>query len=75
MIPVQDLQDVTLAPGGRTAIRLGDHIEREDLPILVTASGPIVAERGLFAVGGRGLSQSMGIPFAQGAVVPDTIDG
>lgn len=75
MIPLQDLQDVRLPPGGRAAIRLGDHIEREDLPILVTASGPIVAERGLFAVGGRGLSQSMGIPFAQGAVVPDTIDG
>jgi hypothetical protein len=73
VIQIQDLQDGTLAPGGRVAIRLGDKIEREDLPLLVSASGPIVAERGLFAVGARGLSQSMGIPFAEGAIVPERL--
>lgn len=75
VIPLQDLQDVALAPGARRAIRLGDHVEREDLPIVVTADGPIVVERGLFAVGRPGLSQSTAIPFTEGVVVPEAIGG
>lgn len=70
-LAVQDLQDVVLAPGARTTIRLGDHIEREDLPLMITADGPIVAERGLYRVGGDGVSQAIGIPSAAKAVVPD----
>ena len=33
------------APG-----RLSDLVQRDDLPLVVTASGPIVAERGLYRV-------------------------
>jgi hypothetical protein len=69
-LAVQGLQDVRLAAGERVTIRLGDHVEREDLPLVVTADGPIVAERGLYRVGGDGLSQSIGIPLATDAEVP-----
>lgn len=70
-LAVQGLQDVELAPGARTTIRLGDHIEREDLALVVAASGAIVAERGLYRVGGDGISQAMGIPLAVDVVVPE----
>jgi hypothetical protein len=71
-LAIQGLQDVELAPGARVAIRLGDHVVRDDLPIQVTADGPIVAERGLYRVGGDGISQAIGIPLATGAeVIPE----
>jgi len=70
-IAIQDQQDQVLPAGGRAVIRLGDHIDREELSIIVTASGPVVAERGLFRIGGLGLSQSMGIPSAEGIEVPE----
>jgi hypothetical protein len=71
-LAVADLQELTLAPGARMAIRLGDHIVRDDLPLELRASGPIVVERGLYRVGGDGISQSMGIPLAADAVGPTT---
>jgi hypothetical protein len=74
-LAIQGLQDVELAPGGRVSIRLGDHVGREDLPLVVSADGPIVAERGLYRVGGGGMSQAMGIPLADDTVVPDPLDG
>lgn len=64
-LAVQGLQDGTVEPGGRAVIRLGDHVDRADLAVMVTADGPIVAERDLYRVGGLGLSMSMGIPLAQ----------
>ncbi|MFP5256735.1 MAG: DUF5719 family protein [Acidimicrobiia bacterium] len=70
-IAVQDQQDQVLPAGGRAVIRLGDHIDREDLSVIVTASGPVVAERGLYRIGGLGLSQSLGIPSAEGIEVPE----
>jgi hypothetical protein len=75
LLAIQGLRDVEVAPGGRVSIRLGDHVEREDLPLVVTADGPIVAERGLYRVGGDGISQSMGIPLGADIVVPDPIEG
>src|SRR3546814_7531913 len=73
LIPIQELQDLKLAPGARHAIRLGVHIERQDLPVVVSASGEVVAERGIYALEGRGMSQSMGIPFADSVMVPETL--
>ena len=43
--------------------------------MVVTADGPIVAERGLYKVGGAGLSQSMGIPLDDHVVVPAPVAG
>jgi hypothetical protein len=69
-LPIEGLQEIKLAAGARVSIRLGDHVQRDDLAVVVTADGPIVAERGLYKVGGSGLSQAMGIPSADHAVVP-----
>ncbi len=74
-IAIQDLQGQTIEPGARVVIRLGDKLEREDLSVLVDASGPIVVERGLYRIGGGGISQAMGIPLAVGIVVPDPVAG
>ncbi len=74
-LAVQDLQRREIPANGRVAIRMGDKVERETLPLVISADGPIVAERGLYRVGGLGISQSMGIPLADGVVVPDPVDG
>jgi hypothetical protein len=73
-IAVQNQQSQTLVPGGRAVIRLGDSLDRADLPVMITADGPIVAERGLYRIGGQGISQAMGIPLAEGLFVPDPVD-
>jgi hypothetical protein len=75
LLSIEGLQDVEVAPGGRVAIRLGDHVEREDLPLVVTADGPIVAERGLYRVGGDGLSQAIGIPLGEDVRIPEPLEG
>jgi hypothetical protein len=75
VLAIEGLQGMQLAPGGRVSLRLGDHVVRDDLPVVVAADGPIVAERGLYRVGGSGLSQAIGIPLARDVVVPDPING
>lgn len=72
-LAVSGLQDLTLAPGGRAVLRLGDHIAREDLPLMLTGTGPIVVERTLYRPDGQGISQAMGIPLAAGTEVPDPL--
>ncbi len=74
-LAIQDLQDVVLAPGARVSVRLGDHVQREELALVIRASGAIVAERGLYRVGGKGLSQAMAIPLGEDVVVPNPIEG
>lgn len=75
LLPLTDLQDLEIGPGGRVAIRMSEHSEREALPLVITADGPIVAERGLYRINGRGISQAMGVPLAAAVVVPDPIEG
>ncbi len=72
-LAVQGLQDVVLEPGARLSIQLSDHAERPDLPILLRADGPVVVERGLYRVNGRGISHSMGIPLAVDVLIPDPL--
>lgn len=74
-IAIQGLQDGSIPAGGRVVIRLGDHIDRDDLPVVITAGGPIVAERGLYRIGGGGMAQSIGIPLDRAVVVPDPTAG
>lgn len=62
-LPIADLQDLKVKPFGRLALRLGDHIERDELAVLVSADGPVTAERGLYAVGATGMSAAIGIPL------------
>ncbi|MFZ6003932.1 MAG: DUF5719 family protein [Actinomycetota bacterium] len=74
-IAIPGLQGAQIPPGGRLVIRVGDHYERDDLPVVVAADKAIVAERGLYRIGGGGMAQSMGIPLATGIVVPDPLAG
>lgn len=76
LLAFEGLQGLEIAPGGRRTIRLSNHVDnRERLPIVVEADGPVVVERGLYRVAGRGISLSMGIPLAVDVVVPDPVDG
>jgi hypothetical protein len=61
VLPIGD--DVTIAPGGRVAIRLGDHSQRPILPVLVEATGEVVVERDVYRVGATGISAVIGIPL------------
>jgi hypothetical protein len=74
-IAIQNLQSQAIPAGGRVVIRLGDHLDRADGAVVVTADKAIVAERGLYPIGGTGMSQSMGIPLARDTVIPDPIRG
>jgi uncharacterized protein DUF5719 len=60
-LAVDGLQDRVLAPGQRTAFRLGEHIQRPDLPLVVTGSQPVVVERDLYLAKGLGSTMSMGL--------------
>ena len=72
----QGLQDLEIPAGGRRTIRLSEHVQdREVLPLVVEADAPVVVERGLYRVAGRGISLSMGIPLAVDVFVPDPIEG
>jgi hypothetical protein len=62
-LPVEGLQEQEVPAGGRLAIRLGDHIQRFPLPVLVRASGAVVVERAVYGVGRVGVSTTLGIPF------------
>lgn len=63
LLDVETLQDLPLPAGRRLALRLTDHIKREDLPLLVQSSVPVVVERGLYGVSGPGIALSSGIPL------------
>jgi hypothetical protein len=73
-LAIQGLQGIELDPLARVSIRIGEHVIRDDLPIVVSADGAVVAERGLYRVGGGGLSQAMGIPLREDVVIPDPIN-
>lgn len=62
--PVPGLGAVVVPPGGRSALRLGDHIQLADLSIEVDAAVPVVVERDLYEVGSRGISIAIGDPIS-----------
>ena len=62
-LPIEDAHDLTVPPNGRLAVRLGDHITRSPLPLLVVSSGPVVAERDAFALKRAGVSAVAGVPL------------
>jgi hypothetical protein len=62
-LAVEGLQELPIGPGGRIEVRIGEHIERSPLPLLVTATGgDVVVERDIYRVGAAGLSLVTGIP-------------
>ena len=60
---IEGLQGLDLPAGRRRAIRLGDHIQRDDLPLLIEADGPVFVERSMFRVGSPGLSLGPAVPL------------
>jgi hypothetical protein len=73
-LEVQSLQDIEIPPGGFQRVSLRTHADLEELPLVVTADGPVVVERGLFRRSGRGISISLGIPIDQDTLVFDPLD-
>lgn len=64
-LAIEGLQNLTIGPGRRQAFRLGDHVKRSPLPLVVTSSVPVVAERALYNVGHPGFSATIGIPAGE----------
>jgi hypothetical protein len=63
LLPIEGMQAVSVPAGRRVALRLTDHVKRDDLPVLVRSTKAVVVERGLYKVGGLGLAVSAGIPL------------
>ncbi|MBV8303671.1 MAG: hypothetical protein JOZ04_05640 [Acidimicrobiia bacterium] len=63
-VGVDGAQDVEVPAGQRLAIRLGDHIKRQDLPIAVDATGLVAVERDMYPTKGLSLIMGIGIPLA-----------
>jgi len=63
-LDVEGLQGLTVAPGQRFAVRLGDHIRRDDLALVVDADRPLVVERDVYSSGGTGMAGSVAIQLA-----------
>jgi hypothetical protein len=61
LLDLEGLSDVKVKPGRRLAVRIP--IQREDLPLLVQSSAPVVVERGMYPVGSPGLALSSGVPL------------
>ena len=62
-VAMEKLRDVTIEPGRRQAFRLGEHLRRSPLPVLVRSTAPVVAERVGYSVGKPGRSAAIGIPL------------
>jgi hypothetical protein len=73
LVPIEGLEDVPLPRGGRESLRLGSYTDAESLPLVVTATGPVVVERALYRYRGRGISFSMAIPLAEDVLVFDPL--
>jgi hypothetical protein len=73
-VALEGLQDLEIPPAGHRLIRINDHSDLEVLPVVITADGPVVAQRGLFRRNGRGMALSMGIPVDQDVLVFDPLD-
>src|SRR5262249_38626858 len=73
LTPIDGLQGLEVAPNGRLAIDLRQHLQRPDASVIATTTLPSVVERALVAA--PGLSFSMGMPMADSASVPSASVG
>ena len=62
-VKIEGLQGLRVPAGARRAYRLGDHVQRDPLPVVVRSSTPVVVERALFNPTGAGVNETMGIPL------------
>ena len=71
---ISGLEDVEVPAQGRVAIDLGQYLNRDELLLVIDASAPIVAERGLYPVAG-GLTASILLPSAPTAGIAEVDPG
>src|SRR4029450_11856571 len=57
VLAIDGLQDVEVQPGERLRVDLGEHVNRDLLPLIVTSTQPVVVERDIFPIVG-GIGQS-----------------
>lgn len=69
-LPIDGLQDLEVKAGRRHVMRLGDHIRRPDLPVLVEATRPVVVQRSLFRVNAAGVSTTPLVPLLPVSPLP-----
>lgn len=62
-LAIEGLQGIEVPAGARRSFRLGEHISRPDLAVVVRSSQAIVAGRAMFFVDRPGLSYSVGVPL------------
>lgn len=61
---IDGLEPVEVPAGQRRAIRLGEHVDTEELPLVVEADTPVVVERRLAEIDDLGVASTLGIPLA-----------
>ena len=62
-VGIDGVQELEVPPGQRRAVRLGEHIKRADLPVVVDATGPVAVERDLYRAKGLALMMAIGTPL------------
>ena len=60
-VALEGLQGVTIPGRSRMAWRIGDRLKRSAMPLVVAATQPVVAERGLYSVRAPGTAMTAGI--------------
>src|SRR5213078_1698232 len=60
-VALEGLQVVTIPGRSRVAWRIGDRLKRSAMPLVVAATQPVVAERGLYSVRAPGTAMTAGI--------------
>jgi hypothetical protein len=73
LLAIDGLQELEVGPGERLRIDLGEFVNRDTLPLVVTSTQPVVVERGMYPLVG-GISQTMAVA-ASTAVVPSVDRG
>lgn len=61
---IEGLDGLPVAPGRRLSVKLADHVQRSQLPVVVSSSVPVVVERTIYTTDRPGLSANLGIPLA-----------
>lgn len=60
-LAIEGLDAVKVGAGRRVALRIGDHIKRDNLPLLIRSEQPVVLVRSLYRIGKPGISLGAGI--------------
>lgn len=61
---VPGLADLAVPAGGRLVVALADHLEGPALPLVATATAPVVVERVLWIGSGAGAGLAVGVPLS-----------